>query len=579
MFWTSFRDPCVLGKRECACTVTFGTSVYQYGANDGTERFGDVVKIDTGMKCGVLGGWCGEVCGDPCGCGNQPLCVCVCCALADTLKHTVLSSSGLKRSAHTLCGWKDRYLVAFGGWSGAEELEALHVFDVVTHEWEVKECMGEKPSARHFHAGWIMGDSMYIFGGYDGHQWLNDMYKLDLTSYEWSEVCLASSSRPCRRASSNYTSLGVRRNGFVMAGGYNGEKFLDDMWMFDVGSESWEELKRDGHAEDVGEMKKKRDGDDLSWTRTYSTAVGHWMPALSGGCLEFMEDCGVLVLFGGRHKDGRFNSVRLFHVDQCRWWEPCVLGIPPTARKTASSFVAKSKLYIHGGHDGSSWLGGEMHVLDLSSVRNALSSGVPKGRRPEAVLEKLHNDAEFGSRFSDCKIVVEEREFLLHKSVVCTQSETLDMLVRNTLDGQSVVVSDISCELFEVVVKFLYTGELEVSPDLLLDVLNASHHLLIEALSLRVQHELVMLVTTDNVVPLYAAADHFNALELKTQCREFIMDEWGVVSYILGDADIPHELVVELLTAAQKNKKKIRRSARLMYKGEEFGKGKRARGE
>ena len=60
----------------------------------------------------------------------------------------------------------------------------------------------------------------------------------------------------------------------------------------------------------------------------------------------------------------------------------------------------------------------------------------------------------------DFKIIIDEKEFLVHKFLLAARSPTLAETFSNNLGVDSLNLVDISVEIFEIILKFLYTDEL-----------------------------------------------------------------------------------------------------------------------
>ena len=99
------------------------------------------------------------------------------------------------------------------------------------------------------------------FSGYDGTAWLNDLWKYDIESRKWT--CIQESSD---QASDNAEDAGAgqlaernrvpsRRFGYVSVvhdgkllvfGGFDGSRWLADMYVFDFKTKRWSEIEAKG---------------------------------------------------------------------------------------------------------------------------------------------------------------------------------------------------------------------------------------------------------------------------------------------------------------------------------------------
>lgn len=76
------------------------------------------------------------------------------------------------------------------------------------------------------------------------------------------------------------------------------------------------------------------------------------------------------------------NDLKCLNVDTLEWSAPVCYGTPPPTRNNHATFVHGTKIYIHGGHDGTAWLS-DFHVLDTESLTYsipAVSGTLPSAR-------------------------------------------------------------------------------------------------------------------------------------------------------------------------------------------------------
>lgn len=93
-----------------------------------------------------------------------------------------------------------------------------------------------------------------------------------------------------------------------------------------------------------------------------------------------------VLMFGGRHAEGRANDVLALATDTLRWIRPSVVGSLPRARKTHAAAVVGHRMYMFGGHSGKECMGKQLHVLDLEMLRIAPSTVAHTSLRPALAL-------------------------------------------------------------------------------------------------------------------------------------------------------------------------------------------------
>jgi hypothetical protein len=286
----------------------------------------------------------------------------------DTMKWSILpksegggldSSIPVKRSAHSSALVDGRFMFVFGGWDGNTELGDLSCYDLEKRTWSKPNATGEAPVPRHFHNTVFMGRRMYIFGGYDGTNWRSDISALDVDKMTWELIKPSGEEAPGSRASGSCVIIGG--NKILIFGGYNGEDFLQDMWILhtidpETGQLSyrWEQLKEPTVPVTV------RGG-----VRFPSQPKPFWPLARSGHTADVFGP--LVIILGGRHKNGRFNDIVVFNLDTFTWHEFVAGGEPFKARKTHAIGRIGTRLFLFGGHDGSNWMG-DLHMLDLTGL-------------------------------------------------------------------------------------------------------------------------------------------------------------------------------------------------------------------
>lgn len=134
----------------------------------------------------------------------------------------------------------------------------------------------------------VIGDSsrMYLFGGYNGATWLNDLWMFDIDTQKWTCIQESSSegssvaavptlnenelpsSSPLvhalqRMATQRATAEGVvpthrfgyvsvvHNNKFVLFGGFDGVRWLNDMYEFDLQTNKWNRIAARGNLPSV----------------------------------------------------------------------------------------------------------------------------------------------------------------------------------------------------------------------------------------------------------------------------------------------------------------------------------------
>lgn len=149
-------------------------------------------------------------------------------------------------------------LYVFAGYNGSTWLNDLWEFDATSGRWTEHEYghppggggagppsgPPPAPSPRFGYVGGIHGGRLYVFGGYDGSRWLNDMWSFELATGAWTEL------RPGAGVSGQVPSIrscpcwsvaraGTEHATLLLYGGYDGVNRMADFHGFHFGSRTW----------------------------------------------------------------------------------------------------------------------------------------------------------------------------------------------------------------------------------------------------------------------------------------------------------------------------------------------------
>lgn len=299
------------------------------------------------------------------------------------------------RSGHTAVIVGKSKLVVFGGLVDKKFLSDITVYDLENKLWFKPECSGSGsddgqvgPSARAFHVAVTIDCNMFIFGGRFSNKRLGDFWVLDTEIWQWSELT-GLGDLPSPRDFAAASSIGNRK--IVMHGGWDGKKWLSDIYVLDTMSLEWMELAvtgtlpppRCGHTATMVEKRLlvyggrggggpimgdlwalkgliEEENETPGWTllklpgQAPSPRCGHTVT--SGG--------HYLLLFGGHGTGGWLSRYDIYYNDcivldrvSAQWRRLPTSGDPPPARAYHSMTCVGSRYLLFGGFDGKSTYG------------------------------------------------------------------------------------------------------------------------------------------------------------------------------------------------------------------------------
>uniref|UniRef100_M4CM33 Uncharacterized protein n=1 Tax=Brassica campestris TaxID=3711 RepID=M4CM33_BRACM len=140
-------------------------------------------------------------------------------------------------------------VVVFGGLVDKKFLNDIIVYDIENKLWFEPECTGSVsegkggPTPRAFHVAITIDCHMFIFGGRSGGKRLGDFWILDTDIWQWAAVT-SFGDLPTPRDFSAAAAIGNQK--IVLCGGWDGKKWLSDVYVMDTMSLEWMELSVSG---------------------------------------------------------------------------------------------------------------------------------------------------------------------------------------------------------------------------------------------------------------------------------------------------------------------------------------------
>ncbi|MFQ6628238.1 hypothetical protein Gotur_007712 [Gossypium turneri] len=97
-------------------------------------------------------------------------------------------------------------------------------------------------------------------------------------------------------------------------------------------------------------------------------------------------------------------------------------------------------------------------------------------------------------------------------------------------DARDIEIPNIRWEVFELMMRFIYTGSVDVSLDIAQDLLGAADQYLLEGLKRLCEYTIAQDVTLDNVSSMYELSEAFHAISLRHTCILFILEHFSQLS-------------------------------------------------
>lgn len=158
------------------------------------------------------------------------------------------------------------------------------------------------------------------------------------------------------------------------------------------------------------------------------------------------------------------------------------------------------------------------------------SSHEGQGTEDDALSGYLGSKYINNPSMSDVKFIVEGKEFHAHKVQLHASSE----IFRSMLEGDykermaaSIPIPNIRWPVFEAMMTCIYTGKLEVQPDLAQELLQVSDQYMLDRLKHFCEAAINKQLTADNVSAVFELAESFNAPELAKRCALYCLHNYS----------------------------------------------------
>ncbi|KAK9190270.1 hypothetical protein WN943_018873 [Citrus x changshan-huyou] len=254
----------------------------------------------------------------------------------------------------------DCHMFIFGGRFGSRRLGDFWVLDTDIWQWSELTSFGDLPSPRDFAAASAIGNrKIVMYGGWDGKKWLSDVYVLDTISLEWMQLPVTGSVPPPR---CGHTATMVEKRLLIYGGRGGGGPIMGDLWalkgLIEEENETpgWTQLKLPGQA------PSSRCGHTITSGGHY--VMTHLKPILFVSVLMQCKISSSLTFIVAAYFTFHyfihiltFGFIVLAHLVSAQWKRLPIGNEPPPARAYHSMTCLGSLYLLFGGFDGKSTFG------------------------------------------------------------------------------------------------------------------------------------------------------------------------------------------------------------------------------
>ncbi|KAI4373963.1 hypothetical protein MLD38_012018 [Melastoma candidum] len=170
-------------------------------------------------------------------------------------------------------------------------------------------------------------------------------------------------------------------------------------------------------------------------------------------------------------------------------------------------------------------------AMALSKLANKVTSLSPADAAPPSPTPQVYLGEQFVNNptLSDVTFLVEGRRFYVHRICLLASSDAFNAMFDGGYrekDAREIEIPNIRWDVFELMMRYIYTGSIDVNLEIAQDLLGAADQYLLEGLKRLCEYAIAQDVSLDNVSSMYELSEAFNAVSLRNSCILFILEHF-----------------------------------------------------
>lgn len=193
-------------------------------------------------------------------------------------------------------------------------------------------------------------------------------------------------------------------------------------------------------------------------------------------------------------------------------------------------------------------LDGAVALYKLANKATTLSpvDAAPPSPTPQVYLGEQYVN---NPTLSDVTFLVEGRRFHAHRICLLASSDAFRAMFDGGYrekDAKDIEIPNIRWEVFELMMRFVYTGSVDVLLDIAQDLLRAADQYLLEGLKRLCEYTIAQDISLENVSSMYELSEAFNAISLRHTCILFILEQFEKLSGMPGHSLLIQRILPEI---------------------------------
>ncbi|KAJ0734895.1 putative chromatin remodeling & transcription regulator BTB-POZ family [Helianthus annuus] len=164
-------------------------------------------------------------------------------------------------------------------------------------------------------------------------------------------------------------------------------------------------------------------------------------------------------------------------------------------------------------------------LAEKASSLSPVNAGPPSPISQVYLGEQLVNNPTL----SDITFLIEGKRFYAHKICLLASSDAFRAMFDGGYkekDAKDIEIPNIRWDVFELMMRYMYTGSVDVNLEIAQDLLRAADQYLLEGLKRLCEDTIAQDIRVDNVSLLYDLSEAFNAVSLKNACILFVLENF-----------------------------------------------------
>lgn len=191
---------------------------------------------------------------------------------------------------------------------------------------------------------------------------------------------------------------------------------------------------------------------------------------------------------------------------------------------------------------------GAVALCKLSNKAMILS---PVDAAPPSPISQVYLGEQYvnSATLSDVTFLVQGKRFFAHRICLLASSDAFHAMFDGGYrerDARDIEIPNIRWEVFELMMRFIYTGSVEIDPDIAQDLLRAADQYLLEGLKRLCEYTIAQDISLENVSSMYELSEAFHAVSLRQACILFILEQYDKLCVKPGHSAFMQHILPEI---------------------------------